>query len=613
MPHIINTETSAGVGYQTTPSVDLLNADLGYAYPEERNWRPGSDLHERMLAAIQIRLYDSHAEMSRWFSSWKLIDNVLTPCVTAESKLALEKPGDGKSIDIVYPHSYAALDTMLSFLAAAFFNDPMLKYNPSGPADILPASLMEVLVNKWITRNRVALDLHTLFRHDLVYGLGIGIPKWLDANNDGRVNGLDAYGCALSTLNPYRIFPDPTCPIEKVATDGEFFGWIEQDNYYNLLDKERTSQERFNGRYLMATVGTFPTFLDGRDIVQRTYNTQRTIWVTPIFMKLIPKEFGLGDSEYPEMWFFEVANERVIIQARRLKTTRSMTFPIIVGADGYDGCSIKPASRLDAIQGLQTVVDWLITSHVREVRMAVNNRMIVDPTRIEVEDLASGKAFIRTKRSALGTDVRTAAMQLNIQDVTRAHLGDVNFMVGAMRDTIGTDTMTMGSLRDGGPERLTSQEADATSRGAANRFNRVLKILHMQVMMPLGEDFAQLTKERISTDFFVDLPPRYQPLFNGKSFAHVDGDVREMLGRVGLDVCVSYALNSSANEMSGLTELLKIVSSSPVLSSMYNVPMILERIFERFGVLDIANLRMNTMPDQQVQQGVQNGNLVPIR
>ena len=64
-------------------------------------------------------------------------------------------------------------------------------------------------------------------------------------------------------------------------------------------------------------------------------------------------------------------------------------------------------------------------------------------------------------------------------------------------------------------------------------------------------------------------------------------------------------------------ELLKVVMQSPVLASMYNVPEILERIFERNGVMDIANLRLapqvqkTVLPDEEVQKGVQSGRYIP--
>lgn len=597
--------------------VSLLSSDLGYTYPDGLDWKPSSSRHQNLLDFIRVKLHNSHAQMSKKFGAWRELDNVLKPNLTAESREALERPGDGKKITLVYPHSYAALDTMLSFLSAAFFNDPMLRYSPSGPADVIGAGLMEILVNKWVTRNRIPLDLHTLFRNSLVYGFGVGVPHWLDAGNDGKVSGLDRYGCALNTLDTYRLFLDPACPIEKLASDSEFFGWLEQHTYYNLLADEKTSRVRFNVKYLMAVIGSLPSYLDGRGFTTSTDAYSRTVWTTSLYVKIIPKEFELGDGEYPEIWFFEVGNDQVILQARPISTPRSMTFPIIVGADGFDGCSSLPTARLEAIQGLQTVVDWLITSHIRQARLAINNRLIVDPQAIEMDDLASGKAFIRTRRSALGADLRKSIMQLQISDVTRQHLGDVNLMVNAMRDTIGTDTMAMGSLRDGGPERLTSNEAEATTRGGANRFNRILKVLHMQVMMTLGEDFALLTRENISNDFFVDVPVRYQHLFAGKEFAQIDARAREMLGVVGVDVSVSYSLQSSSNELSGLMELLKVVMQSPVLASMYNVPEILERIFERNGVMDIANLRLapqvqkTVLPDKEVQKGVQSGRYIP--
>jgi hypothetical protein len=124
-------------------------------------------------------------------------------------------------------------------------------------------------------------------------------------------------------------------------------------------------------------------------------------------------------------------------------------FPVAVAAPDFDGYSPTPMSRLEILYGLQEVLDFLFNSHVANVRKAVNDMIIVDPQLVNINDLKDPKPgkLIRLRRPAWGRGVKDVAMQLGINDITRANIADSSYIVNWMQKIAATDDPMMGSLR----------------------------------------------------------------------------------------------------------------------------------------------------------------------
>ena len=150
-----------------------------------------------------------------------------------------------------------------------------------------------------------------------------------------------------------------------------------------------------------------------------------------MYVKIVPKEWGLKGSkfnkngDYPEIFLFTIANEQIVLRARPLNLNHNK-FPIAIAAPDFDGYSITPISRMELIGGLQTTLNWMFNSHITNVRKAINDMLIVDPSLVNMEDLenpAPGK-LIRLRRSAWGKGVQNAVEQLQVNDITREHMRD---------------------------------------------------------------------------------------------------------------------------------------------------------------------------------------------
>ncbi|MEG0299325.1 MAG: hypothetical protein RR609_07085, partial [Aurantimicrobium sp.] len=514
-----------------------------YAYPDGLNLSPGSDLHDRLKLLVLHKARASYGVMQRRHASWRKVDKTLCAYIDPDdAEILVQQRDPRKPVSIVFPYSYAILDTLTAFMDGLFLKSPIFRYEGNSPEDVLGAALLEKVIDIHCKRNKVNLSLHTAFRDGLAYGVGAAFPMWKQnygfktrATPDGvyREAALLFEGNAIETVDPYKLLLDPIVGVKDVQA-GEMVGFIRTLNFYDLLTKEAEAGGNiFNVRYLdrkipmRTTVTTIdPSYREIRTGGGANADPSHTNPVDIIFMylKIIPKDYGLGDSEMPEKWQFALAGDKVIIQAQPLNADHDM-FPIALCAPTFDGYTNLPLSRLELMEGLQGVIDWLFNSHITNVRKALNDMIIYDPFMLNSDDVKDPKPgkLIRARRAAWGKDLRGSIMQFPVTDVTQSHLNDTGLIASLMHRLSGTDDATMGMLRQGGPERLTGTEFSGTQRSAMGRMEAMTRIIGSQMMQDLGYMMAMHTQQLMSQDLFVDTAGRWQEVLGAEYAAQIQG------------------------------------------------------------------------------------------
>jgi hypothetical protein len=529
MPYIVTGDPS---GWRD----ETYRKDFNYKYPLKLDLRPDSNLHKKLRSRIWERARASRNEISKRFSSWREIDKTLTTYIdlsetnqTKEEELKAKDPT--KPLSIVFPYSYSMLEALLTYLSSAFFQDPMFQYEGVEDDDTIGAMLMELVIRLHCIKNKVPLAVHTVLRDSLGYGVGIGIPEWrrqygkkivkssitieseLGVDTQTRnqfVSSLLFEGNALSSIDPYMWLPDPSVSSDNIQK-GEFIGWVDRDNYMNLLSKEgQPDSGLFNVKYLKNKTNKRSSLaLDqserqtrhgGSTDMQRSLSgTVSPIDVIHMYITLIPKEWKLGSGSAPEKWYFELAGDDVIIACERADHNHGQ-YPIAVASPEYDGYSITPIGRIEVLYGLQHTLDFLFNSHVQNVRKAINDMLVVDPYLVNINDLKDPKPgkLIRLRRPAWGRGVTNVVQQLQVNDITRANIGDSTYITQWMDRISGADQSMSGSLRQSGPERLTGAEFSGTRSSAVSRLQRLAMIIGMQFMQDIGTQFAVHTQQYMS-------------------------------------------------------------------------------------------------------------------
>ena len=568
-----------------------------YSYPFRLNLQPGTTVHDSIVDNLRRRALAGYATVSSKHSKWKDIDLVMQTYMPQDDAERIVKDKDSrKPTSIVYPYSLAIKETLLAHVTKVLLMEPIVRYQGIGPEDTLGALLLERVVGLHIDRNNVMLNLHTLIDDDLKYGIGICAPEWRNGN-------------AIENINPYRILPDANTPLTKL-NKAAYFGWCERSNYYNVLTKEVRDQQYFNGKYVKHTVGASTGYYNFMDDYSTLYADDihlPTIHLK-MYVQVIPNDWGLGPNEYPELWFFEVVNDAVLVTAQPANIDY---FPIVVGSSNFDGYSQIPLSRVESLLGMQKTLDWLINSHIKAVRIGVNNRFVVDPSLINMQDLNEGAPYIRTRKLHWGRGVANGLQQLNVNDVTARHIVDSAQLVEAMQRTAGADETTMGTLRQKGPERLTSAEFQGTQEGLQARLDRIVRVLGTQVIKEVGRQFAINTQAYMEEPAWIELTGNHQAqlrkMFGGASHLKVSpADIR-----VDVDVKAFPAYYGDRN-VSTMVDLLPLMMQNQELAKRFDIPKIVKFIMSGSGVRNIDDFErvdVQVQPDEQVMEGLQNGQL----
>jgi len=648
MPYIVQGEPSSW-------KENIYTKDnYDYDYPEGLDLRPDSDLHRSLRNKIWQRANEARHEISKRFPSWREIDKTLTTYIHLKDKeKALKKSDPSKPVSVVFPYTYSMLEALLTYLSMAFFQDPLFQYEGVEDDDTTGAMLMELVVRLHCIKNKVPLNIHTSLRDALSYGVGIAIPGWkkqygrkpvkssiitqsdFGESTSYQVNMVESLlfeGNDLSNIDPYMWLPDPSVSSANIQ-DGEFIGWIDRDNYMNILSEERQPHSGlFNVKHLKKRKDKRSTLaLDQSDRQKRhggttDINRSMTQTVNPVdvikmYVNLIPKEWKLSNSEYPEKWYFELAADDLIIACEKADHNHGM-YPVAVASPEFDGYSITPVGRMEVLHGLQHTLDFLFNSHISNVRKAINDMLVVDPYLVNMNDLKDpqpGK-LIRLRRPAWGRGVDKVVQQLQVQDITRANIADSAYITQWMDRISGADQSMQGSLRQGGPERLTKGEFQGTRGSAISRLQRIAMIIGMQYMQDIGTQFAVHTQQYQSQETYVRIIGRYadqlKAIYGEKSR---NAKVSAYDLAVNYDLIVRDGSIPGGNFSEAWLQMFKTIGTTPELMQQFDVTRIFMYIAKELGAKNVEDFRRNvdqvqaqTMPDETVEREAEKGNLIPL-
>ena len=630
-------------------AIDARSGHIQYTYPRtekgvELNLTPGSELHERIKQTVIKRAQDSYNIMKRKHADWNLTDQTLTAYIPLDEKeKALKARDPRKPVSIVVPYTYATMETLLTYLVTAFLDLPMFRYEGVTSDDTVGAIMLEKVIELQTIKNKVGLALHTQFRDGLAYGFGAACPIWgeqwgfkTERQPDGtklRTRKRLFEGNRLENIDPYLYLPDITVPIHKVQ-EGEFVGYIDRTNYMSLLEMEAQNPiDFFNVRYLKGVSGTSPWFgteQSARDkrqnISTRTldiHSSSNPIDVIWMYMKIVPsdEDWQLGDSEIPEKWLFGVAADQFVIFAKPLGLDHDM-FPISIFAPDFDGYSVCPISRMELIYGMQNVLDFLFSSHVTNIRKAINDMLIVDPYLINMEDLKDpepGK-LIRMRRAAWGKGVKDAVAQLQVNDITRTHVSqDAPHVIDLMQRTSGAVDSLMGIMRSSG-ERRSATEARGSRSSALSRIAKTAKICSLMSMYDLAYMFASHTQQLMSQFVYVSTMGRYQQELM-EEYGQTDKGMKVDPTQIDInyDVVIHDGTVDIGERAESWTMLYQVLAGNPAVGSGFDMVRIFKHLARMLGAKNMnefvqkgGGAKIQMMQTQEVMNGVKQGNLQPI-
>lgn len=487
--------------------------------------RAPSSLHYMTLDSIQERFRYSKERMRNAYPDYDRREDQFRAFTsdTAADQLRADRRslGHPQYTNVLIPYSYAEAMTAVTYAASVWYSrSPVFQWLGNNAEAHKNKLAVDSLHNWQMTKGRNMMQMYVWLMDAYKLGLGtIGnywaqefaqIPQILaeppDAFGKMRTRKetmtFQMYaGNKLFNVHPKDCFPDPRVPIAR-AQEGEFFGHVTKvpwntiakgaaDGIYQNVD-ELANHRRIH--YLTEIKGQGSDVLPDQDGSYLTTRDLAPVEILEMYIELIPEDWKLGDSKYPERWVFTVASNEVILSARPLGSLHNR-FPFFTIEPEFDGYSFHSRSPLDVVKPLTDVMDWLFNSHMWNVRKAMNDKFLVDPSRVEMDDvmrpLAGG--YIRLKPSAYGRgDPHQWLTQLNVHDVTQGHIADTQHVQQILQRTTARNDSFMG-IPVGG--RRTATDVRQTNQFATNRSKVTADFMHYQGFESLAQTMLQNSQQ----------------------------------------------------------------------------------------------------------------------
>lgn len=483
-----------------------------------------SVFHDNILKLVTDRFQMSQKVFSSRYDDWRKSEEQHLAYVNRDDRDDDGNEWNPFTRSIVVPYTYAVLQTRLTFFFLALASkSPIIPMKGSGPNDIIPAKMLEIVNSYQINKNKGLSTIFCWLQDCERYGLGVVKNVWSEIRRERwvlekqpvqlfgervgekriktRKPVTEYAGNSLINVHPTHFFADPRVNISHFQ-NGEFviqqmdlshshiLEKIRDGVYFNLekVEKFRSGTTINNSHEGNShdSDSSLRKIMDmsepsnvGVDAKEGGFHEVKECWV-----RIIPKDYGLSSYRYPELWVFTILDNRLVIGADQCLY---MEYPYYVLESNYDYGSPLNKGTPEILRGLQQILSWMFNSHVDNVIKVLNDVFIVDPSKIEMDDLfnPSPVKYIRLKQSMYGTNsLDTAIKQLNIVDVTRSHIQDSQSIINLIQRVSAATDNVMGMVEE---VKRTATETSSTIQLATSRLKMLGKMHAINGFTPLIE------------------------------------------------------------------------------------------------------------------------------
>lgn len=608
---------------------------------------PQSELHNTVLQYLLRRLNYSERTMTQFYSRWNASERKIQAYINLpdyENQLKqMNKTGTPPAVvSITVPYSFATIWTIVTYLTHTFCGQkPIFQVSAYKEESIEATAYMETILQYNSDHTRLILRLIQWFLDAETYGVGVIRCLW-DTEKANRtvwtnqpVGGQIMPGSPkmsmrqrqektvfegnkVASIDPFMFFPDPRVPMAEVNKRGEFCFWRSFEGKHVLLKAQAAGELKW-----IDNIGNMPQGVWGeisgksvRSLLAEGQSSPgdpqlRDIRATPYYqldqgsIEIVPSELGLGESDVPEKWIFTIGNKSQIIQAEPLDYDHGR-HPVAVIEPSSFGYAFGQPGTMDFLGPIQDTLSWFINSHIHNVRTALNNMFVVDPSMVEIQDLKNpgpGK-IIRLKRAAYGQDVKSVLTQLQVQDVTSKHIESMQIFqrIGDIFAAVGDNLK--GIQEEGG--RKTATEVRTSGEAGASRLAARARFISAQGMVDLAEQMSLNIQQLMTQDFYLQVvgqkgqenPITISPQMVAGDFYFPVND-----GTLPIDKTALLGV---------WKEIWMAITQNPMLAQKYDEGKLFEYIAEIGGAKNISAFRVSMAPDAQVANGQASGNLVPL-
>lgn len=605
----------------------------------------GSEGHEKIKKAVLARFRLSHNNLTDRAKQWDKADKLYRAYHTKTEddrvRSARRKGGTVEYTTVTLPFSYALLLTAHTYWTSVFLaRDPVLQFTARHGEPAHKVQAVEAIIDYQLRVGGMLVPLYQWLLDAGRYGYGVVGAYWCEEYSTtsqiveedesfsllgfnipgGKKRKVRKYQRALSyngnrlfNIRPHDFYYDPRVSLASFQS-GEFcgrfveIGWntlkASSEGYFNLEQvRKKDNNTQYNRirphrELVIPNEDSLPA--PSSDMRNDMYSLIEMTW------ELIPNEWGLGESTYPEKWVITMANEDVIIGCRP-QTCIHNQFPFCLQLYEVDGYSNNSRGMLEIVEPLSDTLDWLFNSHFFNVRKSLNDQILYDPSRVETADLERGGAgrLIRLKPAAYGANLDQVLKQLPVVNVTQQNFRNIAALLDMFYRVTGINDNLMGLVNAGG--RKTATEVRTSSSFGVNRLKTFCEYNSGLGWSPMSQILLQNSQQ------FYDEPQMYKIagdlLQQKQGFLSIGPE--ELAGFydfVPVDGTLPIDRFAQANLWK---EILTGMATIPQIGQGYDIAGIFSWMAQLAGLKNITQFRIEVAPDQMLQNQIEQGRMVP--
>jgi len=574
-----------------------------------------------IVSYIDNRMLASERSMSANITEWLANESqynaeiLTTPEDLDRKKSAGDEP---IYIPLRIPYTYAAVQTYLTYLLALFTKRrPMFQLLDANPEKSDVAEQMEMVLHNNALNRGFLISIHTWLRDGLIYNRGIIWRDWFKQvsrnlrSKQQVINGtpvgdpikevverIEDEGNDLFTSSPFDSYFDPGVTMQQYQ-DGEFVARVYYQTWTKILENIQKGKywdvrDRIPLSSAIQWKNRTNTQRPGDEEAKISTNRRNSIEIVDMIIRLVPHEWQLGSSMFPEYWRIQVANGATVLMAKPLMGMYE--YPCYVIEPEFDGRTLHTKGFVSMMQPLQELLSWLINSHMDSVRKTINNKLIIDPSLVNWDDVVHNRPYIRLAKRGYGRQPSQVIHQLQVSDVTQTHLRDINLVTELLTRISAATENFMGLVNQGG--RKTATEVRTANTLAGSRIEKTALVIGHQGWIPLTRGLVNGIQDNLSITMyyrdFLDSDPTKQIKIPPEAIK--EGHFRFP----AVDPTIPVDRFAIAQTWS---ELIGIVGQNQGLAQSYDIGKMLNEWAELGGIKNLDNFKVAP----QITQGVPNG------
>src|SRR5262245_7808687 len=362
--------------------------------PIEQRLRYNTSFHAEILSKLNARQMLSERNISSRWSDWDRVDehcrlyiDLKRGVKKADGSTTTNKREMPWNLAIVIPMSYAILQTYLTQMMAIFTRrDPIIEVSGVGPEDIRPAKVMQAVLAYDQRQTQFLVQLYSLLQSAVKYGFGKMYDCWEETwgwkftkrpadpfadylgqpQVDRSWDVLKQHNM-VESIDPRLTWHDPRVSV-AFEQRAEFTGHRVFCSYLDLLEKSQANGGPYFNIEFVAKLGAGGVARRDTTIARTLKHLVMTGSMDDkdkgfhckdiMSIRLIPKDWKLGDGERPEYWQFAWVDKTVVIRAHPSQYHHNQ-HPYSGAESNVDPHMTFNPGAIENLDGLARFANWL--------------------------------------------------------------------------------------------------------------------------------------------------------------------------------------------------------------------------------------------------------------